>query len=46
VSKCHNAFLKSIDEMDKPNTFEEANQHTVWNKAMNEELKTFEKNKT
>jgi hypothetical protein len=43
VSKCHNAFLKTIDEMNEPNTFEEAKQHKVWNKAMDEELKSLEK---
>jgi hypothetical protein len=43
VSKCHNVFLKSIDEMNGPNIFEETKQHKVWNKAMDEELKALEK---
>jgi Reverse transcriptase (RNA-dependent DNA polymerase) len=46
--KCQNAivyFSKSIDKMNEPNTFEEAKQHKIWNKAMDEELKALEKNK-
>jgi Reverse transcriptase (RNA-dependent DNA polymerase) len=46
VSECHNAFVKGIDEIKEPTNFEEAKKHTIWNKAMKEELEALEKNNT
>jgi hypothetical protein len=43
VSKCHNVFIKCIDEIKELTNFEEAKKHTIWNKAMKEELEALEK---
>jgi Reverse transcriptase (RNA-dependent DNA polymerase) len=46
VSKCHNSFIKGISEIKESTNFEEAKNHTIWNKAMKEELEALEKNNT
>ncbi|KAK9911784.1 hypothetical protein M0R45_035674 [Rubus argutus] len=42
----HFIFLSKLSSEAEPRTFEEANQSTVWRKAMHDELKALDDNKT
>jgi Reverse transcriptase (RNA-dependent DNA polymerase) len=46
VSPTYRAYLGNIAHQTEPITWEDANQHLVWQKAMNEELQVLEKNHT
>jgi Reverse transcriptase (RNA-dependent DNA polymerase) len=46
VSPTYRYYLENIAHQTEPTTWEDANQHPVWQKAMNEELQTLEKNHT
>jgi Reverse transcriptase (RNA-dependent DNA polymerase) len=46
VSPTYRAYLGNITHQTEPTTWEDANQHPVWQKAMNEELQALEKNHT
>jgi hypothetical protein len=46
ASLTYRAYLGNIAHQTEPTTWEDANQHPVWQKAMNEELQALEKNHT
>jgi hypothetical protein len=46
VSPTYHAYLGNIAHQTEPTTWEDANQHPIWQKAMNEKLQALEKNHT
>ncbi|PRQ17191.1 putative RNA-directed DNA polymerase [Rosa chinensis] len=46
TSSSHSAFLIKISKETEPRNFEEANQSPVWKKAMHDELKALDDNRT
>jgi hypothetical protein len=43
ISPTYRAYLGNITHQTESTTWEDANQHPVWQKAMNEELQALEK---
>lgn len=46
VTSTHFAFLKKLSHETEPRTFEEASQSSIWRKAMDDELRALNANKT
>ncbi|XP_048228808.1 uncharacterized protein LOC125369770 [Ricinus communis] len=46
VSSAHCAFLATVDNVNEPSTFDEAQSSPIWQKAMTEELDALHSNNT